>query len=417
MDKNILKLTVAEQRIEFERRGRVIERNMPKSFITTKKIGVISGVRRSGKSTLLKQISNSLKGYYYLSFEDERLLDFTHKDFNDLYEIFLSLYGKQKVFFFDEIQEVQGWEKFVSRLFKNGNKVFVTGSNAKLLSSELATHLSGRYLKMELYPFGFKEFLEFDNFPIKDFYVTEEKAKIMKFFREYVEYGGFPEVVSSRNENELKQLYQDILIKDLIVRFKIKESKAFRELALFLLSNTGKSISYNNLKKTLGFSSTTTVKNYIDFLESAYLNFLVNKFDYSLKKQAINDKKCYCIDTGIINFVSFAFSKNRGRLLENLVFLELKRRGREIYYHLGKNECDFLTRKGSSISEAIQVTETLHAGNREREVEGIKEAIKAYTTKKNLILTFDQEEDLKEEGRKITVMPIWKWILSQPENF
>lgn len=412
MDKKILKLTVIEQRELFEQKGVFTKRNIPEDFLKSKKISVISGIRRSGKSTLLKQISELYAGdYYYFNFEDERLLDFTHNDFNDLLEILLSLYGEKKVLFFDEIQNIYGWEKFIRRLFESGYKIFVTGSNAKLLSSELATSLSGRHLKLELYPFSFKEVLDFYEFTIKKIYTTKEKARLAKYFDEYVKYGGFPEIVASKNENELKQLYQDILIKDLIVRFKIRESKAFRELALFLLSNSGSAISFNNLKKILNFRSVTTVKNYVEFLESAYLNFLASKFDYSLKKQIINDKKVYSIDTGIINTVSFAFSANSGRLLENAVFMELKRRGEEVYYHKGKKECDFLIKTGRKISMALQITENLNPENRDREINGLVEAAETFNIEKLFILTLDQEESVKIGDRKISIMPIWKWLL------
>ncbi|MFH1565007.1 MAG: ATP-binding protein [bacterium] len=411
MDKKIIQLTILDQRSSFEKKDEIIKRYFPKSFIASKKIIAISGVRRSGKSTLLKQIAKEYINYYYLNFEDERLLDFTYSDFNNLYEIFLSLHGEQKVFFFDEIQNIYGWEKFVNRLFNDGYKIFVTGSNAKLLSSELATSLSGRHLKFEMYPFSFAEFLTCKKFDIKDFYTTKEQAKIIKFFNDYLDLGGFPEVVISRDENELKQLYQDILIKDLIVRFKIKEVKAFRELAIYLLSNISSNISFNNLKNVLGFNSVTTVKNYIEYLEEAYLHFTVSKFDYSLKKQIINDKKIYGIDTGLINHVSFAFSQNIGRILENLVFLELKRRDKTIFYHKDKRECDFLIKQGREIVEAIQVTESLKQDNQEREIEGLVEAMGKYKLKRGLILTFGKEDELIKANYKIKILPIWKWCL------
>lgn len=411
MDKKIIQLTVLDQRSLFEKKDETIKRYFPKNFINSKKITAISGVRRSGKSTLLKQIAKEYNNYYYLNFEDERLLDFTYSDFNSLYEIFLSLYGEQKVFFFDEIQNIYGWEKFVSRLFNDSCKIFVTGSNAKLLSSELATSLSGRHLKFEMYPFSFSEFLQYKKFNVKDFYTTKEHAKIIKFFSDYLDLGGFPEVVISHDENELKQLYQDILIKDLIVRFKIKEVKAFRELSIYLLSNVSSNISFNNLKNVLGFNSATTVKNYIEYFEEAYLHFTVSKFDYSLKKQIINDKKIYGIDTGLINHVSFAFSQNIGRVLENLVFLELKRREKVIFYHKGKRECDFLIQQGREIIEAIQVAESLKQENKEREIEGLVEAMEKYKIKKGLILTFDSEDELKKGNRAIKVLPVWKWCL------
>ena len=411
MDKKLLKLTCLEQRNLFEQTEDFVIRRRLESKIKTKKITVISGVRRSGKSTLLYQISQEYKGYYYLNFEDERLLDFTYSDFNNLYEIFMENFGEQKIFFLDEIQNILGWEKFVRRLFSAENKVFITRSNAKLLSSELSTSLTGRYQKIELFPFSFKEFLDYQKFDLKKFYTTKEKGLLKKYFNQYLEFGGFPEVVESQDKNELIQLYQDILINDLIVRFRIKDIKSFRELALYLLSNTASLVSFNNLKKILGLNSTTTVKNHIEFLEESYLNFTIPKFDYSLKKQIINDKKIFSIDTGLVRAVSFAFSENYGQLLENIVFLELKRRGKEIYYYLNKQECDFVIKRGRKIIQAIQVTKNLLPRNKDREISGLLAAMEKYNLKQGLILTDDLEDEIKINNKKIAIKPVYEWLL------
>lgn len=412
MDKSILKLTLLEQSKTFKKQKDYIKRKIPPYVLDTKKIIAISGVRRSGKSTLLRQIAEHYPSFYYLNFEDERLLTFSASDFNNLLEICFELFGTEGVFFFDEIQNVNGWEKFVSRLFNEGYKIFVTGSNAKLLSSELATSLTGRHLTVQLFPFSFKEFLQYHDFSLKDFYDTKEKSEIKKYFSQYVEFGGFPEVVKSKNKNELSQIYQDVLIKDLIVRFRIKESKAFRELGLYLLSNISSLVSFNNLQKILGIKSVMSVKNYFEHLEEAYLLFNVPKFDYSLRKQMINNKKIYAVDMGLYNAVSFKFSPNKGRVLENIVFLELKRRDKEVYYFKNKTECDFLIREGNKIIEAIQVTDNIaRVDTRTREIDGLLEAVKKYKIKSALILTDDEEEKLKVERIQIEVKPVWKWLL------
>lgn len=412
MDKNIIRLVVLEQEKNFKKEVIAISRNISAKFVSSKKISVISGIRRSGKSTLLKQIAKKYSGYYYFNFEDERLLDFKAKDLNVLYEAFLELYGEQPVFFFDEIQNVYGWEKFVRRLFEENKKIFITGSNAKLLSSELATTLSGRHLKMELYPFSFSEFLEYEKFPQKKVYDTKEKSLLSRKFRHYLEYGGFPEVVIGKNRKELEQLYQDILIKDLIVRFKIRETKVFREIALYLLSNMTAPMSFNNVRKMVGVKSVTSVKNYIDFFEEAYLFFSLFKFDYSIKKQIINDRKVYAVDTGIANAVAFRFSENIGRNLENLVFIELKRREQDIFYHKDKWECDFLIRKGLKVNEAIQVSLSLAEPKTfERELVGLLEVMEKFDLKNGLIITENQEEEKRIKGKRIKIVPAWKWLL------
>lgn len=412
MDKNTIKLVALEQRKNFEKKLEIVERKIPKGFVKSPKISVISGIRRSGKSTLLKQISRSFSDFYYFNFEDERLLDFKAEDLNNLYEVLMELYGEQKIFFFDEIQNVYGWEKFVRRIFEDGNKIFITGSNAKLLSSELATTLSGRHLKMELYPFSFGEFLEYEKFPRKNFYDTKERSVLARNFKRYLEYGGFPEIVTSKNKKELQQLYQDILIKDLIVRFKIRETKVFREIALYLLSNIAGPMSFNNVRAMVGVKSVTTVKSYVDFFEEAYLFFSLFKFDYSIKKQIINDRKVYAVDTGLANAVAFKFSENIGTNIENVVFIELKRREEDIFYYKGKKECDFIVRRGLKVSEVIQVSQNLADPKTEkREIAGLLEAMEKFNLKIGLIVTESQEEEREVEGKKIKIMPVWKWLL------
>lgn len=414
MDKNIIRNTVLDQRESFEKKDGFIERNIPKSFLTAKKISVISGIRRSGKSTLLKQISKYHKNYAYINFEDERMLDFTYRDFNSLLEVFLELYGDQNMYFFDEIQNIFGWEKFVRRLFEDGEKIFVTGSNAKLLSSELATTLSGRHLKIELFPFSFREYLKYKEVGFKKYYTIKEKSQINKYLMKYIEYGGFPEIVVGGNTEELRQLYQDVLIKDLLVRFKIRETKAFRDVALFLLSNISSPVSFNNLKKLLGIKSVTSVKNYVDFFEEAYLFYSLFKFDYSVKKQIINDRKIYCVDTGIVNAVAFRFSENIGRAMENIVFIELKRRGEDCFYYKDKKECDFVVRHAMKITEAIQVAQTISdSKTKERELAGLLEVMNEFKLKTGSIITRDQEDEIKIGSKKIEVIPLWKWLLEK----
>ncbi|MCX6766587.1 MAG: ATP-binding protein [Candidatus Moranbacteria bacterium] len=412
MNNKLIKEIVVDQRSAFESRDGFVPRNFPQKFLTSRKISVISGIRRSGKSTLLKQISLGFSSFSYLNFEDERMLDFSHQDFNALYGTFLELYGEQEVYLFDEIQNISGWEKFVRRLFEDGKKIFVTGSNAKLLSSELATTLSGRHIKFELYPFSFREFLKFHDFPAKKNYTTVEKGLLRRRLNQYMEYGGFPEVVVSRNKEELKQLYQDVLMKDLLVRFKIRETKGFRDVALFLLSNVSTPVSFNSIRNLLGIRSVTSVKNYVDYFEEAYLFYSLFKFDYSVKKQIINDRKIYCVDTGIVNAVAFRFSENVGRMIENLVFIELKRRGADVFYFKGKKECDFLVRNGLKAGEAIQVTEGLgNSKTEKREIDGLLEAMEKFKLKKGLIITRDEEGIRRSGGKAILVVPLWKWLL------
>lgn len=412
MEKNQLKEIILEQKNTFEKYLEIVPRQIPTNAISSQKITVITGIRRCGKSTLLRQIAKKYDEYSYINFEDERLLDFTYKDFNTLLEIFFELQPRTKTFFFDEIQNILGWEKFARRLFTERYKLYITGSSANLLSSEIATSLTGRNIIIELYPFSFKEYLHYKKFKLKEIYMTRERAQIANYLEEYLTFGGFPEIMQSKDYEELNQIYQDIIIKDLLVRLQIRDNKDFRELAMYLLSNVSKKMSYNNIRKLLGFSNTSKVKNYVEALTEAYLFFSINKYDASIKKQIRNDRKIYCIDQGIINATAFKFSKEEGRIIENTVFLELKRRKKEIYYEEEKTECDFLIKKGPNIIEAIQVTTSLaEEKTKQREIKGLVNAMNKYNLSKGTIITKNHEETIKIEKKTIQIIPLWKFLL------
>lgn len=411
LNDTLLTEVIEDQLKLFENKDNGIPRDIAyDKYFKTEQICVISGIRRSGKSTLLRQFSKKFDSFYVINFDDERLADFTMQDFRMLMISFQKLY-KSKIIFLDEIQNVEGWERFVRRLHDEGYKVFVTGSNAKLLSSELATHLTGRYIKLELYPFSFKEFLQFNKVTYTK-RTSSIQAKLLRQFKKYLEEGGFPEFLKYDDRDYLKRIYDDILYKDLLVRFRIKEVKAFKQLASFLFTNFTKEISYNSLKKTLGFKSATSVKNYVEFMQESFLIFELYKYDFSLKKQFVSDKKIFTIDNGLRNTVAFYFSKDFGRLLENLVFLELKRRGKEIYYFKNRGECDFLIKEKSKIVSAIQVSKYIEKNsNEKRELRGLIEALNQFELKEGIILTENQEAIIEKEGLTIKLIPIWKWLL------
>jgi len=413
MDKTKLRRVVSDQAENFNQSSEYILRAFNENILKTRKISVITGVRRCGKSTLLKIFSKNFKKYGFLNFEDERLLNFSYKDFDSLLEIYYEIYGVDlKTFFFDEIQNVYGWEKFVSRMYGEGKKVFITGSNSKLLSSELSSSITGRHISEILYPFSFREFLDFKNYEVTETYSTKDTSLIIKYFSEFLKYGGFPEVVMSKDKDELIQLYQDILIKDIIVRHRLKDTKAFRELSHYLLSNICTKYSYNNLSGLLHIKSPMSIKNYIGYLEDAYLYISIPKFDYSIKKQIANDRKVYVIDTGIYNAVAFSFSENRGKVLENFALTELLRKKSDIFYFKEKYECDFLLKTGNIITQAIQVTDNLSDINtKEREIRGLLEAMNKFKIKDGLILTYDLFDEFKYDGKIIKALPIWHWLL------
>lgn len=383
--------------------------NFPK-LTSSKQIVVISGVRRGGKSTLLKQLSLKLPNFYYLNFDDERLINFSVRDFNNLVIIWKKKFDS-KYILIDEIQNIPSWERFARRMHDEGYKLFITGSNAKLLSSELSTHLTGRYQKIELYPFSFRELTQYRQIKTPSVLTSAAKAGILKLFDTYLLRGGFPEYIKYKNSEYLKRIYQDIVYRDIITRFGIKEVKSFRELTNYIFTNFTKELSYNKLKNILGIKTTMSVSNYVGFLEESYLVFELFKYDYSLKKQYVSDKKLYVIDNGMRNETAFYFSGDRGRLLENLVFIELKRRGGNLYYFKDKGECDFLIQEKNRIVQAIQVSQKIDKTNEKRELGGLSNALERLRLKNGLILTENQSEIKTVGPHKIIIKPIWQWLL------
>lgn len=392
-----------------------VRRNFPTSYQNNQEIVVITGIRRCGKSTLLQQIrAEQSEKDYFINFDDERLIQFKVEDFQLLYETFIELFGVQKTFYFDEIQNITGWERFVRRLHDYGNKVYITGSNANMLSRELGTHLTGRYVTMELYPFSFREFLEFNGKALTqgDMYSTEGRSELKAMFSKFVLFGGFPVFLENQNDNYMKSLYENILYRDVLVRNNLTNEKELLELVYFLASNVSRLSSFNSLAKTIGIKNASTISNYLQFIQNTYLIFQVNKFDFSLRKQIQNPRKTYFIDQALVTRLGFLFSEEKGRLLENIAFIELKRRGQEVFYYRGKNECDFLIRQGTQITNAIQVCYSFDTPEtKARELNGLTEAMKTYFLNEGFILTNDTEEDTVIDGLNIRIMPVWKWIL------
>ena len=420
MDKILLKEVVVEQRDFILKKEYGVEReclvNIAKQ-VKSSHVVAISGLRRSGKSTLLKQIMQKYyqNDGYYLNFEDERLLEFTASDFNFLFEILIELYGEKKVFFFDEIQNIPKWELFVRRMHDRGYKFFITGSNASLLSREIGTRLTGRYLPVQLFPFSFNEFLLFNGEQIDSLSLlkTSTRGRLKRFFNRYLMWGGMPEYLKYKNADLLKGVYEDILYRDIVARYDIKEVKILRELGLYFMSNTGALFSYNRLKQSLGLGSVNTAKSYCDYLENSFLVYAVNQFSYSVKKQIQNAKKAYVIDNGILEAVAFRFSQNRGKYLENLVHVELRRRGLDVYYYKtsGGFEVDFVLKNGRKIVELVQVASSLSKkAVKDREIRALTEACKELKTKNILILTENDEEVIRAKGIKIEVKPVYKWL-------
>lgn len=418
--KDLLKTILADQRLIAWKPG-FIQRVIAPGITEGRQVVVISGIRRCGKSTLLQQIRDQQpERDYFINFDDERLISFSAEYFQMLHETLIDMFGVQKTWYFDEIQNVPGWERFVRRLHDTGHKVFLTGSNATMLSRELGTHLTGRFIQAELYPFSFREFLQF-RFVLPDsgaWYGTEVRAQLAKQFDEYALVGGFPMFLQEGNDEILKSLYQSILYRDVMVRNKLTQERELLEMVYFLASNSSKPTTYAALCKLTGIKNPTTISRYLSYLKNTYLLFQVSKYDVSLRKQMHHPKKIYFIDNGLVRKIGFQFTEERGRLLENLVFVELKRRGHDIYYHSGKGECDFVLRQGIRITCAIQVCDHLADTNTyERELSGLLDAMKAYQLKEGLLLLRNCTEQTVHpaEGYTVRQVSVWQWLLeNQP---
>lgn len=417
MDREKIKKVIADQR-EYQSPSNFFDRSQSeviRQYAADPNVLIISGIRRCGKSTIMRLLQQELpESDYFFNFDDERLIQFHVDDFQTLLEVFIELYGKQSTFYFDEIQNIEGWERFIRRLFEQGNKIFITGSNANLLSKELGTHLTGRNIQLEVYPLSFKEIVYHEKPELlnKKNYSTVDIGTALNLYSTYMKHGGIPEYFKSRKEEYLKNLYEGILYRDIIVRHNISHEGPLKELVLYFASNIGKEFSYTNLSEYLGLGSPHTVSKYCGFLEDCYLCFFLSRYSHSLQKQIQYNKKCYMIDPAIIRLVGFRASEDRGRLHENIVFLDLKMRGKEIFFHKDQKECDFIIRQGNQIVEAIQVTTHLSDPKvRKRELDGLLEAMKTYKLDCGLILTENEEEMIEIEDYKIRVTPIWKWLL------
>ena len=333
----------------------------------------------------------------YLNFEDPRLYEFEPNDFLRLDEVIKEL--ETKVLLFDEIQIIPEWEKYVRQKLDEGYKLVVTGSNASLLSRELGTKLTGRHITKELFPFSYQEFKLFKK-------LKSNEDSILK----YLDTGGFPEYVKHEKDEILQHLFEDILIRHIAVRYGIRDVKNLQRLALYLVSNVGKLITGNRLKSMFDIASTSTMMEYLSYLEYAYLIQLVPKFSYSIRKQLVNPRKVYAIDTGMVSVNSSSFTDDKGHKFENLIYLHLRRHYKEIYYFSEKGECDFIVFSKGAIVQAIQVCYHLDQDNLDRELNGLIEAMVFFKLKRGTIVTLNQNDRLERKGLPVDVISCNEWM-------
>lgn len=390
-------------------------------FMKAREVLLLLGARRTGKSTLVYQIIRNLldnrippEAILFINL-DEPLFQSKSKDpvyLSEIIEYYLAQKKSIQAFylFIDEIQNHDYWVQTIKTLYdtRKNIKIILTGSTSTLLQKEISTRLSGRYFHIIVYPLSFREYLNFKKLQKP---ATIEK---LQYFNDYLEFGAFPRVVleddKDLKQELLKNYFQTIYLKDIIYPNNLRNNKDVFDLLYFLISNIGKNFSYSNIAKTLGIA-VETVKEYIGCAENSYLIYTLTKYDASVKKQLANPKKIYCLDTGLVNSISFRFSENKGRLIENLVYISLIKEKKEIYYHKVNYECDFLVKEGMKIKHAVQVTLSLKdETTRKREIRGLLEAMEAYNLKEGLIITEKEAEIISLDKKKIVVKPIYDWL-------
>jgi len=400
------------------------------TYIQYDEIVVIKGIRRSGKSTLMiNQMKRLLskgvdsKNILFVNLEDPRFIN--HLDvglleqIKEVYQEYLDPDSKPYIFL-DEIQNIPNWEKWVNKEYElKLSKMILSGSNSAMLSSEIATTLSGRYLAVDVYPLSFKEYIAFKDIQVqRKLDVVSQKIVLNRAFETYIKYGAFPKVLAyeERDIRELLNTYKNtILLKDIVARYKLKAFKTLEEIAAFLLSNSGMSISTNKLKNNFSVSY-DMASAYVEYLIKAYMIFEVPKFDYSLKKQNVNDKKYYSVDTGLSNIMRVPNLQTRGDDLESIVCLELLRRGYSVYYYKTSNdlECDFVVQKEQEIIMLIQVSKSLaNEKTKKRELQPFALTMKELKLKnvRSLVITEDNSSTIVYDGVEISIVSIKEWLL------
>ncbi len=364
-------------------------------------IEVITGVRRCGKSTLLQQLIHHHKKHQlaYLNFEDIRIFNFELSDFNKLNDL---INKKTQYYFFDEVQNIPNWEIYMRSLHDHGKKIYITGSNASLLSKELGTRLTGRYIAHELFPFSYQEFLTY-----------YKRKPSNKNVHEYLNKGGFPEYLKSNETDVLQQLLKDIVYRDIAVRYGIRNTRSLMELTLFLLSNIGKEHSFHSVKRAVNINSVATVSDYMNWLADSYLLFYLPRFSWSPKSRQKNPRKIYAIDNGFVASNTLSFSKDRGRLLENAVYLHLRKSAYDLYYYRDNKECDFVVFHKNTCKAVIQVTLQIDADTQQRELAGLTEAMDFFKLKEGYIITLKQKDKLTFDGKTVYLIPANEFLFEQ----
>lgn len=377
------------------------------ALLASRQIKLITGPRRCGKSTQALQMLQK-KNFAYLNFDDNELL--SHWDENLVMEMLGDVYPEYEYLLLDEVQNIDGWDLFVAKLYRNGVNLVVTGSNARLLSSEMATALTGRYLQIEMLPFGLAEFFEW-----KRVTPDADTVDVRVLLDDYLRNGGYPETLELRSltGSYLSTLFDSIVLKDVAKRHKVRNITDLNNLSEYLISNFCNPLSFNDVAGDLGFSSVATTKKYMEYLREPYLFFYLPRFNNKLKLMKKAPQKIYVVDNGFVTAKAFSLSENLGRLLENQVFVELLRRGYDtqasLFYYRSRNdkEVDFVVRKGTRIEALIQVCYDMTMPRTEkREVDSLVECAGELKCDNLMIVTEKEKRVIEKDGYQIKVVPV-----------
>jgi hypothetical protein len=397
------------------------ERNI--SLPETNKALAVVGIRRSGKTSILMKLFKETENAIFFPLDDDRIFPVTLDTLREIVKVSKEMHLDKKItFFFDEIQEIENFELVVKRLVeKEDYKVYLTGSSSKLLSKEIATQLRGRSLSVEVFPLSFKEYLDFRNVMLTDVLTEQEHANILNNLENYLNYGGFPEIVlEEENREDILKNYLDMVVyKDIIERYNVKNTDSLRLFLKFLINSNTKKVSINKLAnhfKSLGVSvSKNTLYEYLSHLNDSYVIFPLKKYAYSLKESSLSLMKSYIIDNGFIKIYDFKNSSDIGKYLENAVFIELRRRGlfenQELFYYEDDiGEVDFLVKQNEHVSKLINVCYSLNFENYDREIKKLVKIGKKIKCTELYLVTFDLEKEITEDGILVKAIPFWKFI-------
>ncbi len=422
----MLKSTVLKQKQEKERLLSLpyIERTKEKEakkWLNSDLIKVVLGPRRAGKSVFSLMLLKD-RPFAYFNFDDESFPGEEKLDLDELMSELKQAYGDTKYILFDEIQNLPKWELFVNRLQREGYNLVLTGSNARLLSKELATALTGRHIPIQILPFDFKEILRAKNYVVSEdkLLLSDEKAKFFGYLNEYMINGGYPEVVIKNLDPRgyLDILFDSLLFKDVVKRHKVRFSEQIDNLGSYFINNIAGQYSIHKLANILDFKSGITLERYLSYLTEAYLVFSLNRYSVKVGLRLKSPKKAYVVDNGFITAKAVQHSPNIGKFMENLVFTELVKQSnesnREIFYYRTRNdrEVDFALKKGTKIVELIQVCYEVNSQDVEqREIKALVEAGKELNVSKLLVLTWNDKRTVEKDGLTIYFKPLWEWLV------